>query len=139
LVPREAVIRTGARNLVILARADGRYRPAEVRLGREGGGRTEILTGLAPDEKVAASGQCAMIAAIIRGSVRWRNSVLVVAAVSSVLGFYAVRTTPVDALPDLSDVQVIIRTNYPGPAPQIVENQVTYPLASTSLSVPGAR
>ena len=80
-----------------------------------------------------------MIAAIIRGSVRWRNLVLVVAAVLSVLGFYAVRTMPVDALPDLSDVQVIIRTNYPGQAPQIVENQVTYPIASTMLSVPGAR
>lgn len=57
LVPSEAVIRTGARNLVILALADGRYRPAEVRLGREGGGKTEILAGLAPGEKVAASGQ----------------------------------------------------------------------------------
>lgn len=57
LVPSEAVIRTGARNLVILALADGRYRPAEVRLGREGGGRTEILAGLAPGEKVVASGQ----------------------------------------------------------------------------------
>jgi hypothetical protein len=50
-----------------------------------------------------------------------------------------VRTTPVDALPDLSDVQVIIRTTYPGQAPQIVENQVTYPITSTMLSVPGAR
>ncbi len=57
LVPSEAVIRTGARNLVILALADGRYRPAEVRLGREDGGKTEILAGLAPGEKVAASGQ----------------------------------------------------------------------------------
>lgn len=80
-----------------------------------------------------------MIAAIIRASVRSRNLVLVVAAVLSVFGFYAVRTTPVDALPDLSDVQVIIRTSYPGQAPQIVENQVTYPIASTMLSVPGAR
>ena len=49
------------------------------------------------------------------------------------------RTTPIDALPDLSDVQVIIRTPYPGQAPQIVENQVTYPLATTMLSVPGAK
>lgn len=80
-----------------------------------------------------------MIAAIIRASVRSRNLVLVVAAVLSVFGFYAVRTTPVDALPDLSDVQVIIRTSYPGQAPQIGENQVTYPIASTMLSVPGAR
>ncbi len=47
--------------------------------------------------------------------------------------------TPVDALPDLSDVQVIIRTSYPGQAPQIVENQVTYPLATTMMSVPGAK
>ena len=47
--------------------------------------------------------------------------------------------TPLDALPDLSDVQVIIRTSYPGQAPQIVENQVTYPLATTMLSVPGAK
>src|SRR3546814_16781519 len=53
-------------------------------------------------------------------------------------GFWAVRSTPVVALPDLSDVQVIIRTSYPGQAPQIVENQVTYPLATTMLSVPGA-
>ena len=52
---------------------------------------------------------------------------------------WGVRTTPIDALPDLSDVQVIIRTTYPGQAPQIVENQVTYPLATTMLSVPGAK
>ncbi|RVU03459.1 efflux RND transporter periplasmic adaptor subunit [Novosphingobium umbonatum] len=57
LVPTEAVIRTGARNLVILTLADGRYRPAEVRLGREGGGKTEVLAGLAAGEKVVASGQ----------------------------------------------------------------------------------
>jgi Cu(I)/Ag(I) efflux system membrane protein CusA/SilA len=50
-----------------------------------------------------------------------------------------VRSTPVDALPDLSDVQVVIRTSYPGQAPQIVENQVTYPLTTTMLSVPGAK
>ncbi|MDR8377608.1 FAD-dependent oxidoreductase, partial [Acinetobacter baumannii] len=47
--------------------------------------------------------------------------------------------TPVDALPDLSDVQVIVKTSYPGQAPQIVENQVTWPLTTTMLSVPGAR
>ena len=54
-------------------------------------------------------------------------------------GLWAVRTTPIDALPDLSDTQVIIRTSYPGQAPRIVEDQVTYPLATTMLSVPGAR
>ncbi|NML95719.1 efflux RND transporter permease subunit [Novosphingobium olei] len=80
-----------------------------------------------------------MIAAIIRGSVRARNLVVGAALVLTMLGIAAVRTTPVDALPDLSDVQVIIRTSWPGQAPQIVENQVTTPVASMMLSVPGAR
>ncbi|MEO6433850.1 MAG: efflux RND transporter permease subunit [Sphingomicrobium sp.] len=80
-----------------------------------------------------------MIAAIIRASVKARYLVLLAAAVLVVIGIGAVRTTPVDALPDLSDVQVIIRTTYPGQAPRIVEDQITYPLATTMLSVPGAR
>ena len=80
-----------------------------------------------------------MIATIIRASVKARYLVLLAALVLVVIGIGAVRTTPVDALPDLSDVQVIVRTTYPGQAPQIVENQVTYPLATTMLSVPGAR
>ncbi|MCP5386031.1 MAG: efflux RND transporter permease subunit [Novosphingobium sp.] len=80
-----------------------------------------------------------MIASIIRASVRARNLVIAAALVLTAIGVFAVRTTPVDALPDLSDVQVIIRTSWPGQAPQIVENQVTYPITSTMLSVPGAR
>nr|WP_294846434.1 efflux RND transporter permease subunit [uncultured Sphingomonas sp.] len=80
-----------------------------------------------------------MIEAIIRWSVKARGLVVVAALVLAVIGIGAIRTTPVDALPDLSDVQVIIRTSYPGQAPQIVENQVTYPLTTTMLSVPGAR
>ncbi len=80
-----------------------------------------------------------MIAAIIRASVKARFLVLLAAFALVAAGLWAVRNTPVDALPDLSDVQVIIRTSYPGQAPQIVENQVTYPLATTMLSVPGAR
>jgi Cu(I)/Ag(I) efflux system membrane protein CusA/SilA len=80
-----------------------------------------------------------MIEAIIRTSVRLRGLVVFAALVLMLIGIGAVRTTPVDALPDLSDVQVIIRTTYPGQAPQIVENQVTYPLTTTMLSVPGAR
>ena len=80
-----------------------------------------------------------MISALIRASVRARFLVLMAAVALAAAGLWAVRTTPVDALPDLSDVQVIIRTSYPGQAPQIVENQVTYPLATTMLSVPGAR
>ena len=54
-------------------------------------------------------------------------------------GIWAMRGTPVDALPDLSDVQVVIASNYAGQAPKIVEDQVTYPLATTMLSVPGAK
>ncbi len=80
-----------------------------------------------------------MIEWIIRASVKARKLVVIAALLLTVIGIGAVRTTPVDALPDLSDVQVIIRTTYPGQAPQIVENQVTYPLTTTMLSVPGAR
>ena len=80
-----------------------------------------------------------MIAALIRWSVGNRFLVLLATAFLAAAGVWGVRTTPVDALPDLSDVQVIIRTTLPGQAPQIVENQVTYPLATTMLSVPGAK
>jgi len=80
-----------------------------------------------------------MIAALIRWSVLNRFLVLMATLLMSAVGIWAVRTTPIDALPDLSDVQVIIRTPYPGQAPQIVENQVTYPLTTTMLSVPGAK
>ena len=80
-----------------------------------------------------------MIEWLIRASVKARGLIVVAALVLTVIGIGAVRTTPVDALPDLSEVQVIIRTTYPGQAPQIVENQVTYPLTTTMLSVPGAR
>ena len=80
-----------------------------------------------------------MIAAVIRAAVRARVFVLLTALALLAAGVIAVRSTPVDALPDLSDVQVVIRTTYPGQAPQIVENQVTYPLTTTMLSVPGAK
>ena len=80
-----------------------------------------------------------MIASLIRWSVGNRFLVLLATLFAVAWGVWAVKTTPIDALPDLSDVQVIIRTPYPGQAPQIVENQVTYPLATTMLSVPGAK
>src|SRR5579872_1687956 len=80
-----------------------------------------------------------MIAALIRASVRHRIFVVLGALALLAVGVAALRSTAIDALPDLSDVQVIIRTPYPGQAPQIVENQVTYPLATTMLSVPGAK
>ena len=80
-----------------------------------------------------------MIARLIRWSVANRLLVLLAALMLAVWGTYSLRSLPIDALPDLSDVQVILRTSYPGQAPQIVENQVTYPLATTLLSVPGAK
>jgi Cu(I)/Ag(I) efflux system membrane protein CusA/SilA len=80
-----------------------------------------------------------MIAALIRWSIVNRFLVLLVTVMLAAWGVYSVQRTPLDALPDLSDVQVIIRTSYPGQAPQIVENQVTYPLTTTMLSVPGAK
>ena len=80
-----------------------------------------------------------MIATLIRWSVANRVFVIIGALALLAAGVLAVRSTAVDALPDLSDVQVIIRTPYAGQAPQIVENQVTYPLATTMLSVPGAK
>ena len=80
-----------------------------------------------------------MIGALIRWSVGNRFLVLLSTLFLAVAGVLSLRSTPIDALPDLSDVQVIIRTSYPGQAPQIVENQVTYPLATTMLSVPGAK
>jgi copper/silver efflux system protein len=80
-----------------------------------------------------------MIAGIIEGSIANRLFVVLASIVIALAGFWAVRTTPVDALPDLSDVQVVIRSNYPGQAPRLVEDQVTYPLATTMLSVPGAK
>ncbi|MBG6286285.1 efflux RND transporter permease subunit [Pseudomonas sp. NY15437] len=80
-----------------------------------------------------------MIARLIHWSVANRFLVLLATLFIVAWGLWSLRSTPIDALPDLSDVQVIIRTSYPGQAPQIVENQVTYPLATTMLSVPGAK
>jgi Cu(I)/Ag(I) efflux system membrane protein CusA/SilA len=80
-----------------------------------------------------------MIEALIRWSVANRFLVLLATLFVTAAGVWSLRITPIDALPDLSDVQVIIRTGYPGQAPQIVENQVTYPLVTTMLSVPGAK
>jgi Cu(I)/Ag(I) efflux system membrane protein CusA/SilA len=79
-----------------------------------------------------------MISAIIRWSVHNRFLVLLATFILIGLGLYSIKNTPVDALPDLSDVQVIIKTSYPGQAPQVVEDQVTYPLTTAMLSVPGA-
>ena len=79
-----------------------------------------------------------MIEGIIRWSITNRLIVLAVTGIIIISGIFAIRNTPVDAIPDLSDVQVIIKTHYPGQAPQVVQDQVTYPLTTAMLSVPGA-
>ncbi len=79
-----------------------------------------------------------MIEAIIRWSVGNRFFVLLATTILVGAGIFSLRNTPVDAIPDLSDVQVIIKTSYPGQAPQVVQDQVTYPLTTAMLSVPGA-
>jgi Cu(I)/Ag(I) efflux system membrane protein CusA/SilA len=79
-----------------------------------------------------------MIEGIIRWSVQNRFFVLLATLILVGVGGWSLKNTPVDAIPDLSDVQVIIKTSYPGQAPQVVEDQVTYPLTTTMLSVPGA-
>jgi len=79
-----------------------------------------------------------MIAKIIDWSIDNRFMVLMLTAILIGMGIYSVKQTPLDALPDLSDVQVIIKTTYPGQAPQVVEDQVTYPLTTAMLSVPKA-
>ncbi|XOV86870.1 MAG: efflux RND transporter permease subunit [Pseudomonadota bacterium] len=80
-----------------------------------------------------------MISRVIAASIEHRVFVLVGAVLLLVAGSYAVRHTAVDAIPDLSDIQVIVKTSYPGQAPQVVEDQVTYPLTTALMSVPGAR
>ena len=80
-----------------------------------------------------------MIANLIRWSIANRFLVLMATVLISAWGVYSVMKTPLDALPDLSDVQVIIRTPFPGQAPRIVEDQITYPLTTTMMSVPGAK
>ncbi|MEX5451904.1 efflux RND transporter permease subunit, partial [Stutzerimonas stutzeri] len=80
-----------------------------------------------------------MLAKIIEWSVRNVFLVLLATLIIIGAGIYAVMKTPLDALPDLSDVQVIVYTEYPGQAPQVVEDQVTYPLTTALLSVPNSK
>ncbi|CAN7697515.1 efflux RND transporter permease subunit [Paraburkholderia terricola] len=80
-----------------------------------------------------------MIARLIRWSIHNRSLVLLATVLVTAWGVYSVTQTPLDALPDLSDTQVIIKASYPGKAPQVIEDQVTYPLTTTLLGVPGAK
>lgn len=79
-----------------------------------------------------------MISSVINWSIKNRFMVLLLSVMMAGWGIYAIKNTPLDAIPDLSDVQVIIKTSYPGQAPRVVEDQVTYPLTTAMLSVPKA-
>jgi len=80
-----------------------------------------------------------MITSIIDASLRNRFLILIAAVMIVVAGLWSMKNTPLDAIPDLSDVQVIVFTEYPGQAPQVVEDQVTYPLTTAMLAVPNAK
>ncbi|MCU7810590.1 MAG: efflux RND transporter permease subunit, partial [Candidatus Thiodiazotropha sp. (ex Notomyrtea botanica)] len=80
-----------------------------------------------------------MPAQLIRWSIENRVLVLLVSLIIGIWGWNSLHQVPLDALPDLSDVQIIIRANYPGQSPQVIEDQVTYPITTTMLSVPGAK
>ena len=80
-----------------------------------------------------------MINTIINGSLNNRFMVLLVVVVLATAGFWSFKNIPLDAIPDLSDVQVIVFTEFPGQAPQVVEDQVTYPLTTAMLAVPHAK
>ena len=80
-----------------------------------------------------------MLTRLIQWSIANRVSVLLLTLLLSIVGLMAVQRTALDAIPDLSDVQVIIRSNFPGQSPLVVEDQVTYPITTTMLAVPGAK
>ena len=80
-----------------------------------------------------------MIKWIINAALKDRLMVLLATVIVATVGFFAYRDAPLDAIPDLSDVQVIVLTEFPGQSPQVVEDQVTYPLTTSMLAVPDAK
>ena len=147
-VPTSAIIDNGARQIVLVAKSDGRFEPRPVKLGRRGEGYVEIVDGFSTGEKIVTTAtflidaesnlQTALRAFTERSSRNDRGCHPLVGAqlaagrfaglFLTLAGLYAVSRVPLDAIPDLSDVQVIVYTEYPGQAPQVVEDQVTYPL-----------
>ena len=168
-IPASSVIDSGARQVVLIDRGEGRFEPRTVRLGAQGGDWVEVVEGVKAGEKVVTSANflidaesnlrtalqgftgtagkrsasndrgTSMIGRLIGFSAR--NQLLVLLATLMLTGFgvWSLVNTPLDALPDLSDTQVIVYTEYPGQAPQVVEDQVTYPLATALLAVPHAK
>ena len=162
-VPTSAVIDSGTRQVVLRDQGDGHYEPREVKLGRKGDGFIELLTGVAEGDKVVVNGNFlidaesnlqaalkgftaplfhggnAMIARLIAWSAKNLMLVFIATAFAVVAGIWALKTLPLDAIPDLSDTQVIVYTEFPGQAPQVVEDQVTYPLTTSMLTVPRSK
>ena len=168
-VPSAAVLRTGERSVVIVALGEGRFEPRDVRTGHEAEGYVELLgrggggyrggdlrpvphrLGVeaprgGPEDGRRASeaegfGRRAdhRIAMLIEWCLRNQLFVMVALALAILAGVWAIRETRIDAIPDLSDVQVIVYTEFPGQAPQVVEDQVTYPITTKMLAVPFAK
>ena len=159
-VPLSAIIDNGTRQIVLVAKGEGRFEPRPVKLGRRSDGHVEIVDGLKPGEEIVTTATflidaesnlqtalktfteqepAKMIAAVIRWSARNLLLVGFAGVFLTLAGLYAVSRVPLDAIPDLSDVQVIVYTEFPGQAPQVVEDQVTYPLTTAMLSVPKSR
>ncbi len=110
--------------MVIVALGGGRFAPREVVLGPEGDGWAQVLRGLEEGDEIVTSAQFLMVVALLFAMVG---------------GVWAIKGIRLDAIPDLSDVQVIIYSEYPGQAPQVVEDRVTYPISSKMLAVPYAK
>ncbi len=147
-VPQSAIIDSGERQVVIAEREEGLYEPRDVKLGRSNGGFTEIDSGTRNGrsdrhrrqfphqlrkqfarlaQRPELRREAAMIASIIRWSARNVALVLIGAVFATLAGIYSLSRIPLDAIPDLSDTQVIVYTDYPGQAPQVIEDQVTFP------------
>ena len=137
---------------------NGAFEPREIKTGIRTDGYVEVLRGLKSGEKVVAAAnflvdseaqlkgikpclpnrreRYRMIAKIIEYSARNKFIVFLIMFFAMVWGLWTLKNTPLDALPDLSDTQVIIYTEWPGRSPDLVEDQITYPITSTLLAAP---
>ena len=160
-VPASAIIDSGTRQVVLVAKGEGRFEPRPVKLGRRGDGYVEVLDGVSerrggrhrgdlPDRrrKQPARRRCRPSPSRRRRNDRRAHPLVGAQRLPGrdrdrVRDAWPASTrlsrVPLDAIPDLSDVQVIVYTEYPGQAPQVVEDQVTYPLTTAMLSVPKSR
>ena len=158
-IPNSAVIDSGTRRVAFVSKGEGLFEPRNSTLGARANGYVEIKDGIAEGEDIVVSGNFlidaesnlkAALAAftpaepeVIARLIDWsaRNLVLVLIGTvfATLAGVYALTRLPLDAIPDLSDTQVIVYTEYQGQAPQVIEDQVTFLLATAMLSVPRSR